>query len=49
MPVRSNKFLMSAPGDEVETFIGSKKTCIWLWKAVEHFRFWHLGDRLRRS
>lgn len=40
---------MSAADDEVETFIGSQKTCIWRWKAVDHFRFWHLchllGDR----
>jgi insertion element IS1 protein InsB len=34
--------------DKVEAFIGSKKTCIWLWKAVDYFCFWHLGDRFRR-
>jgi hypothetical protein len=24
--------------DELETFVGSKKTCIWLWTAVDHFQ-----------
>jgi hypothetical protein len=24
--------------DELETFVGSKKTCIWLWTAVDHFK-----------
>jgi hypothetical protein len=48
MPIHAKKFLMSAAGDEVEAFIGSKKTFIWLWKAVDHFRFCHLGDLLRR-
>ena len=24
--------------DELETFIGSKKTCICLWTAVDHFQ-----------
>jgi hypothetical protein len=48
MPIHANKFLMSAAGDEVEAFIGSKTTFIWPWKAVDHFRFWYLGDILRR-
>jgi hypothetical protein len=39
MPIHANKFLMSAAGDEVEAFIGSKTTFIGLWKAVDHFRF----------
>ena len=34
--------------DELETFIGSKKTLIWLWTAVDHFRQgilgWVLGE-----
>jgi len=34
--------------DELETFIGSKKTLIWLWTAVNHFDqgilAWVLGD-----
>ena len=34
--------------DELETFVGSKKTCIWLWTAVDHFKpgilGWVLGD-----
>jgi len=24
--------------DELETFVGSKKTCIWLWTGVDHFQ-----------
>ena len=24
--------------DELETFVGSKKTCIWLSRAVDHFQ-----------
>jgi hypothetical protein len=24
--------------DELEIFVGSKKTCIWLWTAVDHFQ-----------
>ncbi len=24
--------------DELETFVGSQKTCIWLWTAVDHFQ-----------
>ena len=24
--------------DELETFVGSKKTCIWLWTAVDRFQ-----------
>jgi hypothetical protein len=24
--------------DELEIFVDSKKTCIWLWTAVEHFK-----------
>jgi transposase len=35
--------------DELQTFVGSKKTCIWVWTAVDHFRpgilGWVLGDR----
>jgi IS1 family transposase len=35
--------------DELETFVGLKKTCIWLPTAVEHFQegilAWVLGDR----
>ena len=35
--------------DELETFVGSKKTLIWLWTAVHHFTpgilGWTLGDR----
>lgn len=34
--------------DELETFVGSKKTLIWLWTAVDHFSQgilgWVLGD-----
>ena len=34
--------------DELETFIGSKKTCVWLWIAVDHFKAdilaWAVGD-----
>ena len=34
--------------DELETFVGSKKTLIWLWTAVNHFTqgilAWVLGD-----
>ena len=29
--------------DELETFVGSKKTCIWLWTAVDHFKQGILG------
>ena len=29
--------------DELETFVGSKKTCIWLWTAVDHFQLGLLG------
>ena len=29
--------------DELETFVGSKKTCIWLWTAVDHFKPGILG------
>ncbi|NQE38325.1 hypothetical protein E5S67_06110 [Microcoleus sp. IPMA8] len=39
--------------DELETFVGSKKTCIWLWTAVDHFKQgllgWVLGDRACRN
>ena len=35
--------------DELETFVGLKKTCIWLPTAVYHFQegilVWVLGDR----
>jgi transposase-like protein len=35
--------------DELETFVGLKKTCIWLPTAVDHFQegilAWVLGDR----
>ncbi|MBL1177036.1 MAG: IS1 family transposase [Pantanalinema sp. GBBB05] len=34
--------------DELETFVGAKKTKFWLWTAVDHFRVgilgWVLGD-----
>jgi hypothetical protein len=34
--------------DELETFVGSKKTCTGLWTAVDHFKpgilGWVLGD-----
>ena len=34
--------------DELETFVGAKKTLIWLWTAVDHFKQgilgWVLGD-----
>ena len=29
--------------DELETFVGSQKTCIWLWTAVDHFKPGILG------
>jgi hypothetical protein len=35
--------------DELETFVGSKKTCTCLWTAVDHFKpgilGWVLGDQ----
>ncbi len=35
--------------DELQTFVGSKKTCIWVWTAVDQLRpgilGWVLGDR----
>lgn len=35
--------------DELETFVGAKKTLIWLWTAVNHFTqgilAWVLGDQ----
>ncbi len=34
--------------DELETFVGSKKTKIWLWTAVDHFRKGILGACIRR-
>lgn len=39
--------------DELETFVGSKKTLIWLWTAVNHFSqgilAWVLGDRSAKT
>lgn len=39
--------------DELETFVGSKKTKIWLWTAVDHFRQgilgWVLGDHSAKT
>jgi insertion element IS1 protein InsB len=29
--------------DELQTFVGSKKTCAWLWTAVDHFKPGILG------
>jgi len=29
--------------DKLETFVGSKKTCIWLWTAVDPFKQGILG------
>jgi len=39
--------------DELETFVGSKKTCAWLWTAVDHFKpgilGWVLGDHSAKT
>ncbi len=39
--------------DELETYVGSKKTLIWLWTAVDHFQpgilGWVLGDHSAKT
>lgn len=34
--------------DELETFVGAKKTLIWLWTAVDHEERRHSGMGVRR-
>ncbi len=35
--------------DELQTFVSQKKTCVWIWTVVDHFRSgilgWVVGDR----
>ncbi len=48
MPMTQRQFHLFGELDELETFVGSKKTVRWLWTAVNHFTqgilAWVLGD-----
>lgn len=53
MPTNQIAFLKERELDELETFVGSKKTLIWLWTAVDHFQQgilgWVLGDHSAKT
>ena len=53
MPILQTNRHKSANEGVLETFVGSKKTLIWIWTAVDHFRAgilgWVLGDHSAKT
>ncbi len=49
MPIYPNRLVQVGELDELQTFVGSKKTLRWLWTAVEHLSpgilGWAIVDR----